>query len=259
MTKTTPTAAEIRAKLDEMARPLQRAHVPPFLRPLLSDAGEEIDRLYVILRRYTEDHLPGYLKSWMNTLVSGWPDRFPAIHAADIALDGILSKSLLSLSEGRRVPWYIVHGSYSWIDELRLGRPNAVSLRIRAAWILSHGGGRLSADEEIAASLPDTVYTGEYGSRREKKDLAKLARQTTPSTRLDEDLKRVAQIERHIQDDSQRRRYEQRIAALTGRPFSAGSRPEPELKAILREAYFGANPDRVGQPLMRHELWGWGE
>ncbi|RVM58383.1 hypothetical protein CN128_09835 [Sinorhizobium meliloti] len=258
MTSTNPPAAEVRGALDEMARPLKRAHVVPFLRQLLSEAAkEEIDRLYRILRRYTEDHLPGYLRSWMTTLVSGWPERFPAIHAADVALDGILSASLLSLADGRRVPWYMVHGSYSWIDELRLGRPNAVSLRIRAAAIINHCGHRLSADEELAAALPETSFGGEYESRRQKRDMAKLAHQSPATPRVDSDLKRFTDLEWRAREDDQRRRYEQRISALTGRRFEAQGRPEPELKGILREAYFDAYPERFGQPLWRHDLWGW--
>lgn len=260
MTTTKQTAAEVRAALDEMARPLKRAHVAPFLRPLLSEAGkEEIDRLYGILRRYTEDHLPGYLKTWMTTLVSGWPQRFQTVHAADVALGGILSASLLSLAEGRRVPWYKVHGSHSWIDELRLRRPNAVSLRSRAEAIINHRGPRMSADEELAAALPETSFGGEYESRRQKRDMAKLARQVPSSPRMDNGLKRWTELEQQARDDDQRRRYEQRISVLTGRRFEVQGRPEPELKGILREAYFDAYPERVGQPLWRHDLWGWGE
>ncbi|MGN8152501.1 hypothetical protein ACTJK5_09530 [Agrobacterium sp. 22094] len=254
-----PTAAEVRAAIAESNRPLARVHVVPYLRPLLSDDGKaEIQRLARILSRYMEDYLPGALRSWMNTLVGGWPERFPIIHAADVALDGILSASLLSLAEGRGVPAWMIYGSSSWIHELELGRPNEVTLRNRAAAVISYRGSRMSADDELNSQLDGTIVTGEFESRRKKRDLSKGFKPTIESAADKAKLARYAECERVTMEMSERMRYEERISTLSGREFKAGHRSIEELRAVLKDAYFARFPERVGQTLWRHDLWGWG-
>ncbi|MBY5318220.1 hypothetical protein [Rhizobium leguminosarum] len=255
-----PTAAEVRAALQGMTKGLKRAHVVPYLRPLLTEAGRtEIESLARILGRYLEDHLPGYLKSWMTTLVAGWPDRFPIIHAADVALDGILSASLLSLGEGRQVPDWIVHGSSSWIYDLQLGRPNEVTLRSRAAAVMTYRGSRMSADHELNSQLEGTIITGEFENHRQKRDLSEGFRPSAESPADKEKLARIIECERISMEMSERQRFEERISMLIGSKFKATKRTVAELRALLKESYFARYPERVGQPLMRHELWGWGE
>ncbi|NKQ73411.1 hypothetical protein C3Y89_24205 [Rhizobium sp. UPM1132] len=128
------TPAEI--AYEESKKPLKLAHVVPPLRPLIREEGlAECKRFMRVIDRYIPES--GRDHRWLHTVVDDLPTGYPTIHATDIFLGGVLSKSLRHIADGNRIPRWMVTLS-GWPRMLAEGRPNAFLLAASAEGLVKY-------------------------------------------------------------------------------------------------------------------------
>ncbi|WP_427145218.1 hypothetical protein [Rhizobium pisi] len=155
------TAAQIAS--EESRRPLQPSHVIPPLRPLIREEGlAECRRLHRVVARYIPES--GRDHRWLHTVVDRLPTGYPAIHAADGFLGGILSKSLRHIANGNPVPHWML-AVQGWPSILADGRPTVFALESSATAILSYKPrpGQFGSNDEGASDKYLNKASGNFG------------------------------------------------------------------------------------------------
>lgn len=148
---------------EDSKRPLQPAHVIPPLRSLIREEGlAECRRFHRVVARYIPES--GRDHRWLHTVVDRLATGYPAIHAADVFLGGILSKSLRHIADGNPVPHWML-AVQGWPSILADGRPTAFALEASAAEILAYKPrpGQFSSNDEGGSDKYLAKAAGNFG------------------------------------------------------------------------------------------------